>query len=474
MNSILSKIPGIEKMLALVSKISNRLTPAHIVALSFAAGIAIGCILLMFPFCHSEPGSLSLLDSLFTATSAVCVTGLIVVDTGTFFSAYGQIILIFLIQVGGIGIMTFSSLFALLFRREMGMKSAEYVQASLDFPSRQDLIKHLKSIALLTVLFESVGFLLLATRFIPRFGVGKGCFVSLFHSISAFCNAGFSVFTKSLADYAGDYMVNFTVIALILLGGVGYIVIDNMYDKIFGRKGKSIPPKLSIQSKVVLWTSLLLIVVPVPFFYMAESGGSLSGSNASEKILSSVFQIITPRTAGFNTIEIGTLSSFSIVMLIVLMFIGGSPGSTAGGIKTTTFAALIAMIKKTISRKQNVELFRRTVTNELLFKVVTIVVLSVGLITASFMLLLLTEWNLPPEILARGRFQALLFESVSAFGTVGLSMGATPHLSLWGKLNIIFVMFAGRIGPLTLILAMSQGTETPAKYKYPESNIMIG
>lgn len=428
----------------------------------YALTIGTGALLLMLPAATVPGKSTSWLEALFTATSAVCVTGLVVVDTGTHYSLFGQLVVLGLIQVGGLGFMTMSTLLALIWGRKINLRERLLIKESLNAISLEGVVRLTRYVLLFTLAIEATGALLLASRWVPQLGWKKGLYYGVFHSVAAFCNAGFDLMGpvsgpfSSLTAYREDLVVNLVVASLIVLGGLGFAVLADIYrHRRFSR--------LSVHSKLVLIVSLFLIAGGGILFFLLERNGVLQGLDGKGKILASLFQVVTPRTAGFNTVDLAQLQEATRFLLVVLMFIGASPGSTGGGIKTTTFATLVLMVWSIITGRQ-MAAFGRRLPLEAALKSIAIALLAVALVICITFVLTLTE---------RADFLTLLFEAVSAFGTVGLTMGITPFLSTAGKLLIIFTMFAGRVGPLTVALAVWQ-QEMPLQYRFPEEKIIVG
>lgn len=446
--------------------LSRFLSPQRIFILSFATVIIIGAFLLWFPFSGAK-SPLRFIDALFTSTSSVCVTGLVVVDTGTDLSIVGQLITLCLIQMGGLGIITFSTLFFILMGRGISFKGREIVQSTLLHTPRKDFLVILKSILGFTFLFESVGTLLLFLRFFEDDSFGIAFYKAIYHAISAFNNAGFSLFQNSLIGYQGDLIINLTVMGLIVSGGIGFIVQYELFSYLRG-----IQKRLSIHTKVVLIATAILILSGAILFYLFERNHVLKDVSILTQILISLFQSVTPRTAGFNTVDIGALTNATILLLLILMFIGASPGSTGGGVKTTSAALLILMIWNRLKGSEGVNIFNRTIPRGNISRTISIIfasAFSVSIITS--LLLILGSGNLSP-LESRHLFVEYLFETVSAFGTVGLSMGVTSKLTDAQKLAVILMMFAGRVGPLTLAFSLSR--EATQRITYAEEGVMVG
>jgi trk system potassium uptake protein TrkH len=447
--------------------ISRHLTPPRIFILSFLGTILIGALLFLAPFSTTR-GSLSFIDALFTSTSAVCVTGLVVIDLGRDLSLWGQIISLILFQLGGLGIVTFSTVFFVLMGRSIPLKEREIVQSTFLHSPRKDLMVILKSILILTFFYEALGTLFLFIRFSQDFPFSKAFFYALYHAISAFNNCGYSLFPDSLIQYQGDWIVNLTVMGLLILGGIGFIV---QYEWV--AKFKGVQGRLSLHTKMVLITTLLLILFGAFLFYLFEEENVLKQIPTQNKILASLFQSATPRTCGFNTVEIGTLTNATILLMLVLMFIGASPGSTGGGVKTTSAALLVLMIWNRLKGNEEVNLFNRTIPRENVSRTLSIIFASAFSICIVTSFLLITGGNSLAPVEARHVFVEYLFETVSAFGTVGLSMGVTSTLSDIQKLAIILMMFVGRVGPLTFAFSLSKATGKRGVV-YAEEGIMVG
>lgn len=447
--------------------LSRHLSPSRIFLLSFISVILTGAILLWLPL-SANNGHLRFIDALFTSTSAVCVTGLVVIDNGKDLSLLGQVITIFLFQIGGLGIITFSTVFFILMGRDISFKGREIVQTTFLHTPRRDFFIILKSVLVFTLVFESLGTLLLFIRFSRDFPLGTAFYQAIYHAISAFNNCGFSLFPDSLMSYQGDLMVNLTIMGLLVIGGIGFIVQYEVFSK-----WKGVQKKLSLHSRMALMTTAVLILFGAILFYFFERNHILKDVPIMNKFLASLFQSVTPRTCGFNTVDIGLLTNATILLLIILMFIGASPGSTGGGIKTTSFALLLLMIWNRFRGNEEVNVSNRTIPREIISRTLSIIfasTFSISLITS--VLLITGGGNLPP-LESRSFFVEYLFETVSAFGTVGLSMGVTPELNDIQRLAIILIMFAGRVGPLTLAFSLSRSTGKKG-LTYAEEGVMVG
>ncbi len=441
---------------------TKRLNPPFYVISGFAIVILIGAILLALPVSASSKESLNFLDSLFTATSAVCVTGLVVFDTGTVYSLFGQIVIMILIQLGGLGFMTFGVTVAVLLGKKIGLKQRLIIKESANAISRAGLVKLTLSILLITIIFEALATLILTIYWSGEMGFLKGFYFALFHSVSAFNNAGFSLWPDSLTRYVGDPVVNLVITGLIITGGIGFAVIMDICTK---RRWK----KLSLNSKIVLITTGLLCMAGFGFILILESFNpqTFGQFNTSERLWAAYFQAVVPRTAGYNTIDIGKMLAASQLFIIFLMFIGASSGSTGGGIKTNTFAILVVSLFAIIRGRSEATVLKRTISTGIVLRAVAVILTSMGVVLTATLLLTITEYSL------QGDFLAELFEATSAFGTVGLSMGLTGNLSPMPKIIIISTMFIGRLGPLTMAYALSH-KDVKVKVSYAEEKVLIG
>jgi len=446
---------------------SRHLSPARIFVLSFAAVILTGGILLWFPFSATK-GHLTFVDALFTSTSGVCVTGLVVIDIGKDLTILGQVITIFLFQIGGLGIITFSTVFFVLMGRGISFKGREIVQSTFLHTPRRDFIAIAKSVLWFTFIFEFFGTLFLFIRFSRDFAPGTALYHAIYNAISAFNNCGYSLFSDSLMGYQGDLTVNLTIMGLIVIGGIGFIVQYEVFSKLRG-----IQKRLSVHTKIVMIATAILILSGAILFYLFERNHIIKEIPLQTKILTSFFQSITPRTCGFNTVDIGLLANDTILLMIVLMFIGASPGSTGGGVKTTSTALLVMLMWNRLKGNLEVNIFNRTIPREIISRTVSIIfasAFSVSIITS--VLLIAGGGNLPP-LESRHYFVEYLFDTVSAFGTVGLSMGVTPKLNDIQKYALILMMFAGRVGPLTLAFSLSRSSGGKG-LTYAEEGVMVG
>jgi len=451
-----------------VRRAGSHLTPTRAFVLSFALLIGLGAILLMIPG-MATIHRLRPIDALFTATSAVCVTGLTVVDTGTAFNLTGQWIILLLVQTGGLGIMTFSLFFFRMMRLDITLRDVFALGQSLTYRPRQDILSLVRLVVLMTLAIEFLGALSLFFFWLPDYSAPKAAYLAVFHSVSAFCNAGFSLWADSLTQYRTHFGINLTFFALIISGGLGFIVLAEL-----GSLRQAASKRLSLHAKVVCWTTLVLLIAGGFLFLGLEWTNILAGLTFPQKIIVSLFQTITPRTAGFNSVDFNHLSNTTLLLTMFLMFIGGSPGSTAGGVKTVTLALLFALARSRYQGFSRVNLFKRTVPDEIVTRSLTITLVAITIIGLALLILLTTEVGSLDHVQTRDVFLRLLFEVISAFSTVGLSMGTTADLTDWGKLTIILTMFLGRIGPLTVALALISRHREGRKYHYGSEDLMLG
>ncbi|MEE9911410.1 MAG: TrkH family potassium uptake protein [Deltaproteobacteria bacterium] len=445
---------------------SRHLTPTRIFVFSFAAFILVGTLALWLPLSASGD-SLRFVDALFTAASAVCVTGLTTVDVGSKLSLIGQLITLVLFQVGGLGIITFSIVLFTLMGRGISFKGREITQSAFLHSPRKDLYLIVIKVLRYTVIIESIGALLLFLQFVQEFPIVRALYVSVYHAVSAFNNAGFSLFPDSLMRYQSNTLINVTVMVLIVLGGIGFIVQQEVVAKLRGAQ-----KKLSLHTKMVLTVTIALILLGAVSFYFMEMNNVLRGATIRTALLSSFFQSVTARTAGFNTVDIGILSNSTLLVIIMLMFIGASSGSTGGGVKTTSFAILLLLIVNRMKGNENVNIANRTISPELVDRTLSIIFASAIIIGVITSLLLFFSSTSGAPLASRYQFIEYVFETFSAFGTVGLSMGVTPKLNDIQKYAIILMMFIGRVGPLTLAFAWYSARKKGITYA--EETIMVG
>lgn len=440
--------------------ISN--SPYLLLMFGFLLVILIGAILLSMPFASANGERTSFLNALFTATSATCVTGLIVVDTGTHFNQLGHVILLILIQIGGIGIMAFIAVSINIFKGKLSIKNKLNIQEAYNITTIGDGWKIIKSIFIISLTIEAIGTILLSLVYIPIHGFTKGLFYALFHSVSAFNNAGFDLngnFT-SLTNYASNPIIMYTTMVLISLGSLGFICILDILNK------KSFK-KLTLNSKLVISFTCMILVFTSFLFLIIEFNNpdTLKTMALQDKISSSMFLSITPRTAGFNSINMNGLKTASCIIFIMLMYIGASPSSTGGGIKTTTIMVAILSILALFKGKEDIEIFERRIPKNLILKSCALISIVFLISLFAIIILSLTE---------NADFLTILFEVASALNTVGVSLGLTQHLTSVGKLLIITLMFIGRVGPLTTIMALSLKQKNESNIKYIEEKILIG
>ncbi|MGN0379404.1 MAG: TrkH family potassium uptake protein [Butyrivibrio sp.] len=441
----------------------KRLSQTQFIILGFLIIIVVGTFLLMFPISSADGSFTSFADCVFTAVSATCVTGLVVVDTFTHWSVFGQIVILCLIQVGGLGFITIGVMFSMILRRRIGLKTRGLLQESVNTLKIGGIIKLTKKIIKGTLLIEGIGALILGIRFSFDYGPLRGMYYGLFHSVSAFCNAGFDLMGInepycSLTRYVGDPVVNITVMALIIIGGIGFIVWDDITTNKLNFK------KYMLQTKVVLVTTAVLVLGGGLLFFATEFNNTMAGMNPGTRILASLFSSVTARTAGFNTVDTAALTGGSKILTVVLMFIGGSPGSTAGGIKTTTIFVLLINLFSGISTGKGGSVFKRRFEEDAVRKASFVFLLNLLLgLVACFIILAVN--NLA--------FEDVVFEVFSAIGTVGMSTGITRDLNIVSRVIIMILMFCGRIGSLSFALSFMQNKKSAPVY-YPSENISIG
>lgn len=450
-----------------------RQRPMRMLAISFASLIVIGTVLLTLPVATTDGKGADLLTALFTATSATCVTGLIIKDTPIYFSQFGQVVILLLIQLGGLGIMTFYTSLAVLLGQRLGLAERRTMQEIIEETREIDIERTVRYVFLFTIIAEGIGAIVLFLRWLfVLSGPKQALYFAVFHSVSAFCNAGFSLFSDSLIRFQSDLITNMCIIGLIIIGGIGFSVVNEIFDR--QRLLRSLPlnrrlknltvPRLSIHSRLVLVATGILIAGGTILFFFLEYDNALGSLPLGPKLLASLFQSVTARTAGFNTVSTTHLHSATIFLWTILMFIGASPGGTGGGIKTTTFAVLFLAVRARVRGEEEIVYYHRAIPKDVVYRATAIVALALGTLAVCFATLLFTQNH---------RFETLLFEAVSAFGTVGLSTGITPNLNIIGKLVIIGLMFIGRIGPLALTLAMTAPRERSAII-YPHARIIVG
>jgi trk system potassium uptake protein TrkH len=444
-----------------------RLSRSQLVVFSFLAIIGLGTLGLSLPRATVAPDGLSFIDTLFTAVSAVCVTGLTVINISQDLTPLGQGILLALIQMGGLGLMTFTAFFSLVLGRDISLRGELVLREALDVQTLGRITGLIVGILSITLIAESIGAFLLYTFWPENFASpAQGMFWSIFHAISAFCNAGFSLLpTNDFSVYRGAFVVNYTMMGLIVVGGLGFFVIQNLWQvSPWGRGSLPRRPRLAVHTKLVLTITGVIILAGAALFFFLERQGVMADYSLAEKITASLFQTITARTAGFNTVAIERLANPAALLLMVIMFIGASPGSTGGGIKTSTVGILFGAVRGILQGRHQTEIFRRTIPQDQVNRALAVIFIALGVVVTSAFSLMIVE-NRP--------FVDVLFETVSAFGTVGLSRGITPELSSTGKVILMVTMLVGRIGPLTLALALGE-REIRGVYEYPEEYVMLG
>lgn len=447
----------------LKKKWHSKLTATRTIAVGFLGIILAGTVLLMLPIASADGKPAGLLTALFTATSATCVTGLVVVDTYSGWSVFGKAVLLALIQIGGLGFMTVGVFVAVLMKKNIGLKERGILQESMNTLQIGGIVRLVRKITIGTLVIEGAGAVLLAARFVPQMGWIEGICNGIFHSISAFCNAGFDLMGKteeysSLVSYSGDFLVNITVMALIIIGGIGFLVWDDLQKKKLRFK------EYLLHTKIVLVVTAVLIFGGAFLIYLFEKENLMADMGAGEKILTSLFASVTARTAGFNTIDVGGMSASSKLVTVVLMFIGGSPGSTAGGIKTTTFAVMLIFVWANLRGSHGSNIFGRRLKEEEIRKASIVVTINLLLAVAAAVILCGMQ-SLPME--------DILLEVFSAIGTVGMSSGITRQLNVVSKIVIILLMYCGRIGSMTFALSFTERKKV-APVQLPAEKIIIG
>ena len=467
-------LAGLEVVKASTSLFYFKVKPSILLLLAFAIVIILGAVTLMMPEMTTPGNKISFVDALFTSVSAVCVTGLIVVDTATFFSFKGQVVILILIQFGGIGIVTFASFFALFLQGGVGIKHQQAVQDLTNAENFRSTVGLLKQIILFTLTIEAIGAVMLfflwdqSQEFFLNQDLGAKVFFSIFHSISAFCNAGFSTFTEGLAQpfLIDESLFQLVIATLIVVGGLGFPALRDLLHPANLRERMRLPwKKWRTGTTVAVYTSLGLITAGTILFFVLENDNVLEGLPLHQKVVHSIFQSVTTRTAGFNTVDISAMALPTVLFFWAFMFIGGSSGSTAGGIKTSTFVIVMKSVLSNIRGKRITAINKKSIPLDLQYKAFSVLVFAIIVVFISIFILSITEPHLD--------MMNIIFESISAFATVGLSRGVTPELSEIGKLVIIAEMYIGRVGILTLVFALSSRVKTTA-YSYPETHMMIG
>lgn len=447
-------------------KTKKNLSPFKILAIGFASVILTGAILLTLPTSSVNGSMTNFIDALFTSTSAVCVTGLVVLDTGIYWSLFGQIVIICLIEIGGLGFMALSTIFAMVLGKRISLRERLVMQEAYNTFSLQGIISHVRYMLFFTIAVQFTAALILMTQFIPKFGTAKGIFFGLFHAISAFNNAGFDL----LGNYTSVTVLNtnkvvlLTLAGLINIGGLGYLVWREI---IQGYRRKRKLKNFSLQAKVVLMISGILVIGGTLFILIFEwnNPATMAHMSFSDKLTNAYFSATTPRTAGFNSISTTDMTPASTLITMAYMFIGGSPGSTAGGVKTTTFGIVIFTLLSVLKGREDTEVFKRRLAKSTVYRAMAVFMLGITVVMTGVMVLSIFEPG--------ATFERILYEVLSAFGTVGLTQGLTPGLSSVSKITLTIIMYLGRVGPLTVMLALA-GRQQTIKIKYPEGKLLIG
>ncbi|WP_419655926.1 KtrB: ktr system potassium uptake protein B [Desulfosarcina variabilis str. Montpellier] len=466
MLKIITKIP------TLFSNLSMRLlrSPARVSIMGFAGLIVCGTLLLLLPIATVDK-PLNVVDALFMSTSASCVTGLSVMDIGSQLSLFGQLVILVLIQVGGLGILTISTLLLMMMKGRPTLSGQALIKDTFTYgEGKQTAAAVLRAIFLTAMGIEAIGALCLYLRIAPQAGWSSSAYPAVFHAVSAFCNAGFSLNADSFMGFREDWIINGTLAGLIIVGGIGFVVIADVKDCYISRKKTH--RRLSLHSRLALSATAVLILVGTVAILCMEWRNTLAPLSMPGRLLAALFQSISARTAGFNTLNIGLMANETLFFLCILMFIGACPGSCGGGVKTTTVAGLVVMGISRLRGFRRPQVFLRTLTETSMSRATSVVMMSALVITLAIMVLMMSELGDLPHTHTRGRFLELFFEVISAFGTVGLSAGATSSLSTLGRITIILLMFIGRLGPMVIGLAVSQ--ERISRVHYAEENIMIG
>ncbi len=428
--------------------------------MSFLIVILIGATLLSLPIASVDGNSVGFVNAFFTASSATAVTGLVVANTATQWTMFGKVVIITLIQIGGLGTITLFSIATVLLGKKVSLQQRLLVKEQLNITSMSGIVKWVIYVTKITFLIEFTGALLLSFSLIPKYGFKTGVWYSIFHAISAFCNAGFDLFGDSIVSYSGDIYINMIICGLVILGGLGFLVYMDIYNAGSFRK-------LKVHSKVVITVSALLLFAGTIATLLIEYNNSLSIGEFGfgHKVLASFFQSTVTRTAGFNSIDIGQVHDATAIIYIFLMFIGGSPASTAGGLKTTTFAVMVFSTIGMVRGEHDIVIFNRKIDKEVILRALAITIVCISLVITVTMAVAIIEHD-------RFEFLDILFESVSAFGTVGMTRGITPHLSDISKVILAFTMFIGRVGPTTLAVGLMK--TKPSSIKYASGKILVG
>ena len=438
-------------------------SPYMTILLSFMVVTILGGILLSLPISMRDGKSVKLIDGFFIATSAICVTGLSSIDIGSVYNIFGQMVILVLIQLGGLGVITFTSVIIIMISKKIGYYTKKIVQEDINIDTTFKIEEYVKKVIFSVIIIEFIGTVILFFEFIKKFGFLKAVYYSFFHSVSAFCNAGFSLFSDNLYGFKNSFIINMTIPLLIFLGGIGFSTILNCYN-VLRKKEK----RLTSTTKLSIKISIFLVIIGMIAMLILEYSNKSTIGNLSfgQKLEASFFQCVTTRTAGFNTISILGLKRSTSLLFVILMFIGASPGSTGGGIKTTTIGLIILGTLATLKNKDTIEYDKRSVSWRIYSKAITVLFISLIYTTICVFLLILFERN--------KNLLDLVFEVFSAFGTVGLSRNLTPSLADISKFILIVTMFVGRVGPLTIALALSKSNLKKGRYTYPQENILIG
>lgn len=445
------------------NKSIEKKSTTRLIASGFALIILMGALLLTLPV-SNRSGQGNFLNSLFTATSATCVTGLVVADTYQNWTTFGQVVILCLIQVGGLGFLTLGAFISVLLKKRIGLHQREQLHESVNTLEIAGVVRLVKKIVVGTLVIEFSGAVLLAFRFIPRFGMARGIYFSVFHAISAFCNGGFDLMGvneeySSLVAFEGDVVVNLVIVTLILVGGIGFIVWDDVI------RNKWHFRKYLLHSKIVLATTLILTIVGTILFLFTENQASFAGMSPLEKLLGALFSSVTPRTAGFNTVDTAALSNAGKIITIVMMFIGGSPGSTAGGVKTTSIVVLLFYAGAMVLNREDINLFGRRLTEDVVKKANAVVIINFSLAIIAVVIIMILQPLL--------NFEDVIFEVLSAIGTVGMTTGVTRSMCAVSRIVLIVLMYCGRLGSLSFALIFAQ-KKTSASVRQPQEKIIVG
>lgn len=449
----------------ILHRMQSGLTYVRIIAMGYLLVIVAGTCLLMLPVASEGGGGTDFLTSLFTATSATCVTGLVVVDTASHWTIFGQVVILLMIQIGGLGFMTMGVVMALWLRKRITLRMRGILQESMNYMQMGGIIRLVKMVYKGTFLIELAGAVLLAVRFIPVFGLGKGIYFGIFHSISGFCNAGFDLMGtysgeySSFVDFHGDVLINLVLMALVVIGGIGFFVWSDL------KKNGIHWKRYMLHTKITLFSTAVLLVGGTILFWIFESDNLLAGMGVKDQFLAAAFSSVTARTAGFNTIDTGGLSNASKMLTSLLMFIGGSPGSTAGGIKTVTAAVLLAYVWSNLRDSKGVNIWGRRLDDDSIRKASNVVVISLVMAVAAVIFIC----HIQPLLLV----EDVIFEVLSAIGTVGMSTGITRDLSLASRIVMILLMYCGRLGSMSFALSFTERKKV-APVQFPREKIMIG